>query len=118
MVDGRRQLMRQYLGELIDRDVEPRSQLPDRVAPEHLLQLLGRDRQVLAIADPGFDLIAEAGLLQLGDDRRSSALPAIAEHLAQHHRNHRGFELTEHAGEFSSESRIPMATFPLLIIRA
>ena len=46
-----------------------RGQLLDRVAAEHLLQLLGRDRQVLAVADPGFDLIAEAGLLQLGDDR-------------------------------------------------
>jgi len=44
---------------------------------QHLLQLLGRDRQVLAVADPGFDLIAEARLLQLGYDRVQPALAAI-----------------------------------------
>ena len=85
----------------------------DRVAAEHLLQLVGRDRQVLAVADPGFDLIAEARLLQLGDDRAKAALAAAAQHFAQHGRKNGGSELAERAlerGEFSSESRIPMAT--------
>ncbi len=94
-----RQLLRQNLGELIDRDIEPRGQLLDGVAAEHLLQLLGGDRQILTVSDPGFDLIAKAGLLQLGDDRVQSALAAIAEHFAQHHRDHSGLKLAECAPE-------------------
>src|SRR5258705_10114550 len=57
MVDGGRELLRQHLGKLVDRNVEARRELLDGVAAEHLLQLLGRNRQVLAVADPGFDLI-------------------------------------------------------------
>jgi len=99
LIHGLGKLLRQNLGELIDRDVEPRRQLLDGVAAQHLLQLLGRDRQVLAVSDPGFDLIAEARLLELGDDGGESALAAIAEHFAQHDRNHSRLELTEGALE-------------------
>ena len=63
MVDGGRELLRQHLGQLIDRNTEARRKLLDGVAAEHLLQLLRRNRQVLAVADPGFDLVAEARLL-------------------------------------------------------
>jgi len=42
----------------------------------------------LAIANPGFDLIAEARLLELGNDCVQPALAAIAENLAQHNRKH------------------------------
>ena len=99
VIDGGRELVRQHLGELVDRNVEARRELLDGVAAEHLLQLFGRNRQVLAVADPRFDLIAKPALLKLGDDRRQSTLAAIAKHLAQHHRNHGSFELTEHALE-------------------
>jgi hypothetical protein len=98
-IHGLGKLLRQNPGELIDRDVEPRRQLLDGVAAEHLLQLLGRNRQVLAVSDPGFDQIAEARLLELGDDGGEPALAAIAEHFAQHDRNYRRLELAECAFE-------------------
>ncbi len=63
------------------------------------LQLLGRNRQILAVSDPGFDLIAEARLLKLGDDGGEPALAAIAENFAQHDRNHSRLELAECAFE-------------------
>ena len=91
--------LRQDLGELVDRDVVAGRQLSDGVAAQHLLQVLGRDRQVLAIADPLFDLVADAGLLQLGDDRIKPALAAITEHFAQHDRQHGPLELAEDALE-------------------
>src|ERR1700723_2400615 len=53
-------LLRQNFGDLIDRDVEPCGQLLDGVAAQHLMQLVGRDRQILTISEPGFDLLAEA----------------------------------------------------------
>jgi len=93
------EILRQEFAELIDGDVESRGQLLDRVAAEHLLQLLGGDREVLTVSEPGFDLIAKAGLLELGDDRRESALAAVAEHLAQHDRDHRRLKLAEGAFE-------------------
>src|SRR4029077_18090534 len=99
VIDRQRQLVRQYLRQLVDRDVVLGGELLDAVASEHLTQLIGRDRQVLAIADPGFDLIAEAGLLQLGDDRVKPALAAIAENFAQHDRKHGSLELPERALE-------------------
>src|SRR5229473_3630085 len=99
VIDGGGKCVRQNLGELIDRDVVARGQLPDRVAAQHLLQLLGGDRQVLAVSDPGFDLIAEACLLQLGDDRGEPALAAIAEHFAEHDREYGAAELAECALE-------------------
>src|SRR4051812_31837879 len=52
VIDRGGQLVRQHLGELVDRNVEARRELPDGVAAKHLLQLFGRDRQVLAVADP------------------------------------------------------------------
>jgi len=69
VIHGSGELLRQNLPKLIDRNIEPGGQLLDGVATEHLLQLLGRNRQVLTGSDPGFDLIAEARLLQLGDNR-------------------------------------------------
>jgi hypothetical protein len=42
----------------------------------------------LTVSDPGFDLIAETRLLELGEDRGEPDLAAIAEHFAQHDRNH------------------------------
>ncbi|KTT54232.1 hypothetical protein SB7C_12355, partial [Staphylococcus epidermidis] len=92
-----RKLLGQHLGQLVDRNVEPGGELLDRVAAQHLLQLVGRDRQVLAGADPGFDLVAEPGLFELGDDGRQAALPAIALHLAEHDGNHGRPELAKHA---------------------
>src|ERR1700736_4111275 len=73
VIHDRGKHLRQNRGELIDRDVEPRRQLLDRVAAQHLLQLLGGDRKVLTVSDPGFELVAKPGLLQLGDDRVQSA---------------------------------------------
>src|ERR1700728_3501367 len=88
-------LLRQNFGDLIDRYVEPRGQLPDGVAAEHLMQLVGRDRQILTVSDPGFDLLAEARLLQLCNDGGESALIAIAKDFAQHHRKHSAAKLAE-----------------------
>ena len=88
-------LLRQNFGDLIDRYVEPCGQLLDRVAAQYLMQLLGCDRQVLTVSDPGFDLIAEARLLQLCNDRREAALIAIAKDFAQHHRKHSAPKLAE-----------------------
>src|ERR1700722_678913 len=99
MVDGGRKLLRQNLGNLIDRDVELGSQLLDRVAAQYLLELLSRDRQGLPVSDPGFDLIAQTRLLQLGNDRRQSALIAVAQYLAQHNRQNSALQLSEHALE-------------------
>ena len=58
VIHSRGKLLRQNLGDLIDRDVELGRQLLDRVAAKHLVQLLGRNRQVLPASDPGFHLIA------------------------------------------------------------
>jgi hypothetical protein len=106
-------LLRQNLGELINRDIKTRSQLLDGIAAQHLLQLLGRDGKVLAVSDPGSDLVAKACLLQPGDDRREPALAGIAEHFAQHHRNYASSwpSAPLNAGEFSNESRIPITRF-------
>ena len=62
-VDRLGQHLSQDRAELIDRDVEPRGQLLDGVATQYLLQLLRGDRQILAVSDPGFDLITEPALL-------------------------------------------------------
>ena len=72
-----------------------RGQLLDHIAAQCLLQLVGRDRQVLTVSDPGFDLITKACLLELGDNSREPTLTAIAEHLAQHHRNYCRLKLAE-----------------------
>ena len=88
-------LLRQNFGDLVDRYVEPCSQLLDGVAAEHLMQLVGCDRQILTVSDPGFDLLAKARLLQLCNDGRESALIAIAKDFAQHHRKHSAPKLTE-----------------------
>src|ERR1700761_2674715 len=87
--------LRQNLGYLIDRHVEPRGQLLDGVAAEHLMQLVGRNRQIRTVSDPGFDLLGEAPLLQLCNDGRETALIAIAQDFAQHHRQHSAPKLTE-----------------------
>jgi hypothetical protein len=68
-VDGIGKLVRQDLGNLIDRNIEPGCELPDGIAAQNLLKLIGRNRQVLAIADPGLHLITQTGLLQFGYDR-------------------------------------------------
>src|SRR6266700_7346545 len=75
VIHGQRELVCQYLTQLVDRDVVLGGELLDGVAPQHLAQLIGRDRQVLTVADPGFDLIAKASPLQLGDD---SVEPTLA----------------------------------------
>ena len=54
LVDGLRQLVRQYLRDLVDRDVVLGGKLANHVAAEHLLQLiagdrLDRDRDVLEV---------------------------------------------------------------------
>jgi hypothetical protein len=45
--------------------------------------LVGRDRQVLAVAEPRLDLISEIRLLALGDDGTLAALVVAAEHLVE-----------------------------------
>jgi hypothetical protein len=99
LVNGLWKLLRQDLGDLIDRDVEPGRQLLDRVTTEHLLQLLRGDWQVLSVADPGFHLISETRLLQFGDDGGQTALIAAAQYLAQHNRQNGTFQLSERALE-------------------
>jgi len=91
--------MGQDLGELIDRDVEPSGQLLDDIAAQDLLKLFRGDREVCPVSNPGFDLIAEAGLLELVDDGGKSALAAAAENLAQHRRKNRAAELAERASK-------------------
>ena len=66
-------LLRQNLGELIDRNIEPRGQLLDGIAAQYLLQF--------------------------GNNRRKAALTAVAEHFAQHDRQHGTLELAECALE-------------------
>jgi len=87
-VDRFGKLLCQNLRDLIDWDVELRGELLDCVAAQDLLQLLGGDRQVVAVADPRFDLIAEARLLQFGHDRAQTALAAGTENLADDNRKH------------------------------
>lgn len=95
VVDGAGKLLRQDLGDLIDRDVVLGGELPNGIAAQHLLQLFRGDRQVLAIADPGLHLVAETRLLQLGNDSGKSALTAVAQYLAQHHRQNSALQLSE-----------------------
>ena len=95
LIHGRRQLLRQHLRELIDGDIETSGELLDGIAAKHLLQLLRRDRQVLTVSDPGFDLIAEARLLQLCDDRAQATLLPITEYFAQDDRKDCCLKLTE-----------------------
>src|SRR3954447_1188150 len=83
LVDRLGQLLGQDLAELVNRDVVARRELADGVVAEHGAKLVGRDRQVLAVTEPGFDLIAEARLLEFCDDRAEAALIVAAEHLAQ-----------------------------------
>src|SRR6478609_5167635 len=99
LVHGLGQFLGQNLAELVDRDVVARRKLPNRVAAEHRAELVGRDRQVLAVAEPGFDLVTEAGLLELRDDCAEAALIVAAEHLVQHRRQDRGAELAERAAK-------------------
>src|SRR5271154_5205446 len=59
LVDRDRKLVRQHFGDLIDRNIVLGGELPDDVAAQHLLDLIGRDRQVLSVPEPRTDLIAE-----------------------------------------------------------
>jgi len=95
VIDRQRQLLCQQLAELVNRDIEARRQLLGGIAAQYLLQLLRCDWQVLAVSDPGLDLIAEAGLLQLGDDGIEPALAAIAKHFAENNRQHGRLKLAE-----------------------
>ena len=52
VVDGHRQLVGQHLGQLVNRDVIFRGQLPHRVIAQNLSQLIRRDRQVVTVPDP------------------------------------------------------------------
>src|SRR5271166_847054 len=99
LVHGERQLVRQHLRHLVDRNVVFGGDLPDRVVAEHLLELVGSDREILAVADPGFDLVAEAGLLELGDDGGKPALAPGTHDLAHHHRQYGCANLAERASE-------------------
>jgi hypothetical protein len=67
--------------------------------PSNLLQLLGRNRQILTVSYPGFDLIAQACLLELGDDRGEPALTTLAENFAEHGRDHSRLKLAERSPE-------------------
>jgi len=49
VIHRQRKLLRQHLGELIDRNIEAGGQLLDGVAAQHLLQLFGGDREILAV---------------------------------------------------------------------
>jgi hypothetical protein len=109
VVDGHRQLVGQHLGELVDRDVIFRRQLPDRVIAQNLPQLIRRDRQVLTIPDftcpprpacssfatialrPPWLPVPMTSLRTAGSTAAPSWLSALL-----------------NAGEFSSESKIPM----------
>src|SRR5262245_1239899 len=51
-INCQRKLVRQYLGDLVDRNMVLGRKLANHVAAEHLLQLVGRDGQVLTGADP------------------------------------------------------------------
>lgn len=111
LIDRLRQLLSEDLRDLIDRNIVLGRQLPNGIVAEHLLQFFRRDRQVLAVAEPGLDLIAEPRLLKLGDNGGQAALAATTKEFVQYDRQHGAPELAECAsefGEFSSELRIPM----------
>src|SRR5437588_13036742 len=57
VIHRQRKLVRQYLAQLVNRHIVPGGELLDGVVSQHLAQLISRDRQVLTVADPGFDLI-------------------------------------------------------------
>ena len=95
MIDRKRKLVRQHLGNLVDGNVIFGGELPHGVVAEYLPQLIGRDGQVVTGADPGFHLLAKSGLLQLGDDRIQSALTAGAQDFAQHRRKDGSAKLAE-----------------------
>jgi len=63
LIDRLRQLLREDLRDLIDRNIVFGGQLPNRIVAEHLLQFFRCNGQVLAVTEPGFDLIAEPRLL-------------------------------------------------------
>lgn len=95
LVHGRRQLLRKHLRKLIDGNIETGGQLLDGFAAKHLLQLFRRDRQVLTVSNPGFDLIAQARLLQFCDNRAQPTLLPATEHFAQDNRNDCCLKLAE-----------------------
>ena len=76
VIHRERKLMGEQLGDLIDRNIVLRGQLLDGLVTQNLTHLIGGDRQVLAGPNPGLHLIAESGLLKLGDDRVQTALAA------------------------------------------
>jgi len=100
LIDRLRQFLSKDLRDLIDRNIVLGRQLPNRIVAEHLLQFFGRDRQVLAVAEPGLDLIAEARLLKLGDNGGHAALAATAKELVQYDRQDSAAELAKRASEF------------------
>ena len=52
VIDRGGKLLGQNFGDLIDRDVVLRRQLPDGVIAQNLVQLVGRNRQVRAASNP------------------------------------------------------------------
>src|SRR5581483_3236228 len=68
LVDRRRQMVGQKLEHLIGRHAEFRRQLLHALLAKRGAQLLGRHRQISAVAEPRLHLRAEAALLQLIDD--------------------------------------------------
>src|SRR5690242_9899918 len=65
LVDNAGQLVREHLQRVANRYPEMLSDLVELVAVERGANLLGSHLDILAVAQPGFDLISQSALLQL-----------------------------------------------------
>src|SRR5689334_15703953 len=74
---------RQLAKQLIDRQAELGGQLSQILIAECVLELIDRDRQVLAVAQPRGHLRPEPRLLQLLQQSADAAEIGLAEHLRQ-----------------------------------
>ena len=63
LIDNARKMVGQHLERIIDWNAETLSDLPDLIASKCRPNLIGSHFHVGAIAQPGFDLIAQSALL-------------------------------------------------------
>src|ERR1700722_4995583 len=85
-VDDLRQILRQQVEHLVDRQAEVAGKILNLGIAENGFQLVPGDRHVLAVAQPGLDLRAEAALLQRRDQAVEIVVLRLRQQRIEHHR--------------------------------
>jgi predicted GNAT family N-acyltransferase len=103
LVDDGRQVLRQEFQGFVYRDAEVLRELLHLRVAQDRAELVGRDRHVLAVTEPRANLIAEAALLQLGNETVEIAEIGLCQNGGDQRRYGGGFRLAQNALERAAE---------------